>query len=569
MTLSGLVTDESGRPLPGAAIRASIRNPDETEKIWSGDISQKVTTDDTGLFSMKIFTPAKVAVTVAAKKEGFTEAASAEMLVDPEQKAVEGIHIALSKGATVSVEVSDQDGEPVPGAVVALTRDWSQSPRAAFSFFSKQSLTDATGACRFHSLPVMRYLASAKKSGYPEVKEKIEVKEGETEKRISLALRKGRAVRVSVKDEAGSPVAGVVVDVTSEDGSLSGRSASYKRRETDATGVVILEDLPVAPLVLRLTRAGYLSQRLETDRDAVEATLLPGGAVTGRILSPDGKPGEEVRAKASRRDNNPADFTDYAILSTRSRDLTNGVFRVESLRPGTYDLYIHARGLAQKTIGDLEIKPAETLDLGEVRLALGGTVTGGMVKKGTGIPLSNGMVRVKGLKIPGAFSRAGGVFTIENIPAGSYTLLFDARGYRARKLPDVSIIAGQKRELPPVEMEEMTSEEKKAEEDRRYRVAAWGIAWDSSAPIPVRYRTVGVVEPGSAAEKAGILPGDKIVRIDGKTGAESAAGWMAGMYAKPGTKVTITVKRKDTGREEDLELTTQDWNHDTLYQDSD
>jgi len=570
VTLSGLVTDESGLPLPGAAIRASIRNPEEKEKFWSGDISQKAKTDDTGMFSMTIFTPARVAVTLVAKKDGFAEAASDELLVDPEQKTAEGIHIILTNGATVSVEVSDEDGEPVPGAVVELMRDWSRIRGvSALSYLSKQALTDGAGVCQFQGLPIMSYLASAKKSGYPKVKEKIEVKEGETQKRIRLVLRKGRSVRVSVKDGAGSPIAGVGVDVVPEAGSLSFRVAFDKRRETDASGTVVIADLPAAPIALRLGKAGYLSQRLTADQDEVEAVLLRGGSVTGRVLSLDGKPGEEVRADIVRRSKVHSAYKNYTDIGHSSRDLENGMFKLEGLIPGTYDLYIRARGLAQKMIADLEIKPAETLELGEVRLAPGGTVTGKMVKKGTGSPLSDVMVWVKGLQIPGARSRASGVFTIDSLPAGSYTLLFIAKGYRSQELRDVSIVGGQKRELPPVEMEEMTPEEKKSEKDRRDRVAAWGISWESSGPSTIGDRTVGAVEPGSAAEKAGILPGDKVVRINGKASDESPGGWLEGLYAKPGTKVAITVKRHDSGREESLELTTQDWEPDKFFKDSD
>ena len=76
--------------------------------------------------------------------------------------------------------------------------------------------------------------------------------------------------------------------------------------------------------------------------------------------------------------------------------------------------------------------------------------------------------------------------------------------------------------------------------------------------ITIRDNWVTVVAPmdGTPGFKAGILPGDRIIRIEGRsTERMTSQDAVSRLRGQPGTKVTITVERPSTGQTRDYTLT--------------
>lgn len=84
--------------------------------------------------------------------------------------------------------------------------------------------------------------------------------------------------------------------------------------------------------------------------------------------------------------------------------------------------------------------------------------------------------------------------------------------------------------------------------------------------------TILIVSPfdGSPAERAGLTTGDKILKVEGEavTGSNLDAA-TAKMKGEPGTDVTITVLKADSGKAEDITLTREDIKIDTVYYEMD
>jgi C-terminal processing protease CtpA/Prc len=75
---------------------------------------------------------------------------------------------------------------------------------------------------------------------------------------------------------------------------------------------------------------------------------------------------------------------------------------------------------------------------------------------------------------------------------------------------------------------------------------------------------VGEVQSGSAAEKAGIRPGDTITKVNGKGLHEDPGAFLKGILGKPGTKVKLAVQHKDGGATDEVEITIPEWDYEEL-----
>ncbi|MEA1929116.1 MAG: carboxypeptidase regulatory-like domain-containing protein, partial [Candidatus Auribacterota bacterium] len=344
--------------------------------------------------------------------------------------------------------------------------------------------------------------------------------------------------------------------------------------ETDSQGLCVIEDLPRKPLRVRVAADGYepVSRlRVAEGQDKVEIVLKKGGAITGRLVDSGGEAVKKIKVRAKLQKKDPFDYNFDFMGRHRPVNLGKGYFKIKNLKAGDYDLKIKCPGLALKEIDDLEVNGGEETNIGEIKLQPEGIITGRVVRSGTGEPIRRTWARVQNLGIRSSrlsqTMKDPGRFQLNNIPPGTYTIVVEAKNYTDKDISGITVSAGEKKELAPVELEKMTPAE--IEEKRRERgfIPSLGIrVGKSEEPEDFIGLPVGEVKPGSAAADAGLTAGDTIVRVNGKTFFDAPGSFMKGIMGKPGTAVKLTVKRKDSKKERVVNLTIGEWNYEKAYQ---
>jgi protocatechuate 3,4-dioxygenase beta subunit len=568
-SISGTTMDERGEPVAGAKVRLYSREAGAKggRMQMAGEAAEA---DAAGDFLVADYISRATEFVLSAEKDGFAPARSDPLVLSPDSPSAAGAVLVFDAGLSFEVEVSDAEGMPVYQARVELekdsVRDGNRSDWAS-PFFREKKLADAHGRCLFDHLAPLPYSLTVNRKGFVEHTEKVTFAPGETGKKVAVALQAGRAVTVTVADAAGEPIAGARVSAAAEDDRKSVLYLSQRSgHETDAAGVCRIENLPAGPLRVSVSAEGYVALtriRVAPDEESAAVVLAAGGAIAGRALTAEGNPPKWVHASAQKKREDPFDF---GFQGGEKRDLGEGRFRIEGLEPGPYDLVVDADGWGRKTIGGLVVQAGETAEAGEFRLEpealLSGTVLDPALQ-----PLGKAMASLKGPLSSRFFAAADddtGRFELGRLPAGNYTLTVSAPNCRREEIAGISLSAGEKKEFPPVVLRDLTPEEKEQEKARNRFLPSLGIAWADSSFNKSGGFPVGEVKSGSAAEKAGIRPGDTIVQVDGKDFAEDPGAFWRGIFARPGTKVKLTVRRKEGGATDEVEIVMPPWDYDEM-----
>ncbi len=569
-SLIGMVVDESGAPVPEASVRLYRRRAGESSSrmLATGESARS---DSSGEFLIKSYISGETECVLYAERDGFAPARCDPLLLSSASPSASGVVLVLGAGLALEVEVADAEGNPVPLARVELSKDYKRTADRDgdfASFFREKKLSNGRGLCRFDHLAPRAYALTVVKKGFAERKEPVDFSPGETEKKVQAVLERGRTVTVSVRDSAGDPVSGAKVHAApATAGGFTFALHSRDLPATDAAGVCRVENLPFGPLLVSVSGEGFVSSLgnpVAPDRDAVEVVLRAGGAIAGRAVSAGGKPPERVSVRAQRRKRDPFDLD---LQVGDKEDQGGGRFRISGLKPGLYDLYVDAKGWARRRAAEVEVIAGETVDAGEIVLEPEAVVSGRIVDR-AGKPLGRGMVSIRGASLVGGFAGADdatGRFAIRNLPAGTFTLVVNCPGYRHQEIPGIELAAGAEKDLPPTVLDEMTPEEREKEEGQALLVPSLGLSWGKEMSIfESGGFSVGEVKGGSAAESAGIRPGDAIIKVNGKGIQEDPGGFLRGIYGKPGSKVKLAVRHRDGGETDEVEIVIPEWDYDQM-----
>ncbi len=298
--------------------------------------------------------------------------------------------------------------------------------------------------------------------------------------------------------------------------------------------------------------------------------LKKGGVIIGRVLGPDGKAVEGADIEFHLKGKTPFDYTPFSFSSKQLLRLGEGKFKAVDLKSGNYTVTVKAPGLGYRVFEKVAVKAGEETDLGEIKLSAEGRLAGRVLKAGDGSPLPRARVSIKDPDRPSSvgFSRVdfSGRFEVDKLPAGVYTLTVSAEGYRQEKAGDISLSAGEVKEIPAVKLEELTDAEKEEIERKKNLIPSLGVRVKREEfPEHLSDIKIGELVEGGAAAAAGLQPGDIIRRIDGKTSIEDPGVYMKGLLAKPGTKVKLSVIRKGKKEEEVVEVTIGEWDYEEIW----
>jgi protocatechuate 3,4-dioxygenase beta subunit len=287
-TLAGWVSDETGKPVPGAVLEARPEaDPTRVEPL------QRVEGDTQGRFELRGLPPGSYALSARA--------ALHELAVLPKVRApssADGLQVVLVRTSALRGEVRTSDGSLAANATVTAAGSGLWPPRSL--------QTDAQGKFELSPLPAGIYELRAKLGGAVSAPAEGVVLEPAAASFVTLSLVPGADLRGRVLDAAtGMALPGAEVVVVED-----ALSAVPARTQSDAKGEFVVAGL--RPLVHRVwaRAAGYVSisgQALEPGVRAHALSLLRAGSVSGRIVDEQGEPvtGAEVELSGTTLDGSP------------------------------------------------------------------------------------------------------------------------------------------------------------------------------------------------------------------------------------------------------------------------
>ena len=193
------------------------------------------------------------------------------------------VRLELTKGSIIEVLVKDAGGKPVAKTMVSV-RDRQRTQHSG-------GITDENGLARIRVSPGEHEVSEPFKPGYvlQISRTQVSIEAGET-KRVEFVLRITPRVTGTVRDEAGNPLAGVRIAVTSPgaleavtpaDGEFALDWNPELSRLGARTGTLVARDI-----------THNLAETVEIDEQTghLDFKLKPGVIFTGTVLNQEGKP---------------------------------------------------------------------------------------------------------------------------------------------------------------------------------------------------------------------------------------------------------------------------------------
>jgi len=398
------------------------------------------------------------------------------------------LDIPLVLGASFSGRVTDEDGQPVANAKGTL----EQTAGATLARLVRRLRRDEPPV--FRSRPDGTFSAGRITPGesqlltvaHPDFERAtvggVSLLPGATKTGIAIVLKRGSLLTGVVKDGNGQPIAGAELALAQPfrfgGGPGRGRAivnvaggagADSKGGTSGGDGTFSIHGVAPGEYALTVRHTGYATERVdpvkvpETGAPAlIEVTLTLGAVISGRVVRRSGAGAEGFFVAATgtgrpRFDGNatPPQQTGY-----------DGSFTVDGLKPGqSYDLQLFGpTGVVDGKHGI--VAPASEV---EITVAGLGRITGTALDARDGHPLTDFQVSYEpdrggggariamfigrnsgggstgGLGQPVAVHTADGSFTLEDIPAGTWSVVVTAKGYQTARTASVTVEEGDTR----------------------------------------------------------------------------------------------------------------------------
>jgi protocatechuate 3,4-dioxygenase beta subunit len=347
------------------------------------------------------------------------------------------LSFALSASGTIEGRVRDAaTGAAVPGARVEAWEAKSKARPTSWDAGTGRIRTrsDAQGRFRLEGLARGLHTISASARGFGNA-QKERVAPGA---QVDLYLFAGGTLAGTVRDGRGQPVAEVQVRLDGDPDSVRfAHSAPTVSIETsDAQGRFEFVGLEAGSYRASAHHKDYApawtpAVAVEKGSQAVaDLTLLPGAAVSGRLVGAREKP---VAGRVVVQDADGQAVPRAIDELLRGEAGADGRFRLAGFPSGSYVLRAQAPGYAPQRVDVTVSRAQAALDLGDVALETGLTIRGRVQDKG-GLPVADALVHAGspplGFSLPvEGRTEPDGSFVLAGLERGVYRVVASASGY--------------------------------------------------------------------------------------------------------------------------------------------
>ncbi len=389
--ISGRVVDKTGRPVAEATGRVRPdqgRRGRDRSRIRRAfqDRSPDFTTGADGVFSASGLAPgADQRLIVSHPEYGSTTVGGLTLRAGEETKAVT---VTLSRGPSLSGQVTDLEDDPIAGVELALERSFQGRRRAGQRVTgpgtdNSKAQTDATGAFRFAGIAPGDYALVARAPGYA-VTRLDPVRLGDNEEPVLLRMPVGGTItgRVVRPDGSGAKDSFVMA----VDGRQLGRGAFNDfGAQTADDGFFHLENLEAGVSyvvqVMGSTGPGPRVAGVVPPAEGIEIEVDGVGRIEGRVVDDAGAPLTEFDVGAEYEDRRGGRFSRGA--GRRGQDgrvaSEDGSFSIDELPVGRWAVVVRAEGYKEARVGGIEVEMNRTAGGVEVRVSRGSVILGSVV----------------------------------------------------------------------------------------------------------------------------------------------------------------------------------------------
>lgn len=432
----GTAVDRDRRPVAGA--RAELReapaqqprfNPAEEEAQAEIAIA-----DTTGRFSFLHLAPGRYTLAVRASGHAPAEVPGMEIVSDTQRQDLGTI--VLVGEATVEGVVVDGAGRPIGGAAIAVGE---ADPTRRVEALVERSETPATessadGWFRVGGLrPREAVDLVVTAAGFAEQRVAgvvpMTAQDGAGAQRLRVTLHPASRITGRVVDQERHPLVGIAVGYSIERRSadLALHVGGSEAVVTDEDGRFELLELPEGIVHVMAIAEGYRLGELEVpiapgkDALGLELVLLPGAAVSGRVLDAGGKPVSDAMVGADGGSSGPFAISD-----------AEGVYRLEGVALGKRRLNAYDRRSSRQTSKEVEVGSGDVVvDL----VFAGGASVSGIVLDAGGEPVAEAAVRLGAAgRLATASTGIDGRFTVPDVRDGEHSLSVRKPGFASADL---------------------------------------------------------------------------------------------------------------------------------------
>jgi len=368
ITLSGIIVDEEGNPIPSMAVSGQSPNSNTYD-------SKRV--DENGRFKLAGFKP-HTNVNLRPYGSGY---AGTTKLIKIEETSVENIELVMGTEATISGKVFDTNGSPVVG------QTFYAKARQANSRY-EQSRSAAEGAVKFDQLAEGTYDIKHQATEYSysnsdPILETISISKGQQLEGVRLILEKSAlgdmfSISGRIIDDAGAPVP----SVSMYSWGAGGRNV---RASSDRDGRFTLADLPEGDYQVQFDSNKHMpkSERMTAGTTDSEIVMTRVGKISGKIVQASNQqPVIDFSLFIQNGNRNNGNGPEY-----RRFHHEEGIFELDGAHPnGTATLLVRATGYADANVTLDGVISGETRSDVLVQLETENIVTGQVVNsRGDGV----------------------------------------------------------------------------------------------------------------------------------------------------------------------------------------